>query len=397
MKFSTYIYITFFILLFSIISCKKEEKLIVKNIKTTTGILPIMVPNENEFEPLSEKFIKNKKYEIQNFVNINWPLNEMNGGFLVAKNGTIIYEKYSGNADLSIKNKITENTPLHIASVSKVLTATAILKLVEAKEIALDQKLKTILPTFPFDSITIRTLLNHRSGLKNYAYFTVDKKIWNPEKIIRNQDVLDLLANKIKTLEFPTNSKFSYCNTNYALLALVIEKVTGLKYPEAMKKMIFEPLSMTNTYVFDYDKDALTATPSYKWNGAKYPMDFLDAVYGDKNIYSTPRDLLKLDLARRSKHFLNPDLIKQLYSGYSYEHLGTKNYGLGIRMIEWETGEPFYFHNGWWHGNTSSYITLGKEKVTIIALSNKFSRSTYHVKRVASLFGDYPFKVNDSI
>ena len=164
-----------------------------------------------------------------------------------------------------------------------------------------------------------------------------------------------------------------------------------------MKKMIFEPLSMTNTYVFDYDKDALTATPSYKWNGAKYPMDFLDAVYGDKNIYSTPRDLLKLDLARRSKHFLNPDLIKQLYSGYSYEHLGTKNYGLGIRMIEWETGEPFYFHNGWWHGNTSSYITLGKEKVTIIALSNKFSRSTYHVKRVASLFGDYPFKVNDSI
>ena len=397
MKFSTYIYIIFLSIQFSIISCKKEEKLIVKNIKTSTGILPIMVPNENEFEPLSDKFLKNKKYEIQHFVNLNWPLNEMNGGFLVAKNGTIIYEKYSGNADLSINNKITDNTPLHIASVSKVITATAILKLVEAKELNLDQKLKTIFPTFPFDSITIRTLLNHRSGLKNYAYFTVDKKIWNPEKILRNQDVLDLLATKIKTLEFPTDSKFSYCNTNYAILALVIEKITGLKYPEAIKKMIFEPLSMNNTYVFDYDKDALTATSSYKWNGAKYPMDFLDAVYGDKNIYSTPRDLLKLDLARRSKHFLNPDLIKQLYAGYSYEHQGTKNYGLGIRMIEWETGEPFYFHNGWWHGNTSSYITLRKEKVTIIALSNKFSRATYRVKRVASLFGDYPFKVNDSI
>ena len=397
MKFSTYIYIIFLLIQFSIISCKKEEKFIVKNIKTSSGILPIMVPNDNEFESLSDKFVKNKKYEIQHFANLNWPLNEMNGGFLVAKNGTIIYEKYSGNADFCTNNKITENTPLHIASVSKVITATAILKLVEAKEITLDQKLKTIFPTFPFDSITIRTLLNHRSGLKNYAYFTVDKKVWNPEKMLRNQDVLDLLATKIKTLDFPTDSKFSYCNTNYALLALVIEKITGLKYPEAIKKMIFEPLSMNNTYVFDYDKDVLTATPSYKWNGAKYPMDFLDAVYGDKNIYSTPRDLLKLDLARRSKHFLNPDLIKQLYAGYSYEHQGTKNYGLGIRMIEWETGEPFYFHNGWWHGNTSSYITLGKEHVTIIALSNKFSRATYRVKRVASLFGDYPFKVNDSI
>ena len=164
-----------------------------------------------------------------------------------------------------------------------------------------------------------------------------------------------------------------------------------------MKKMIFEPLDMKNTYVFDFEKDCLNATPSYKFNGTKYPMDFLDAIYGDKNVYSTPRDLLKLDLARRSKYFLNEDLNKQLYAGYSYEHKGTKNYGLGIRMVVWETGEPFYFHNGWWHGNTSSFISLGKEKVTIIALSNKFSRTTYQVKRVASIFGDYPFKVNDSI
>ncbi len=379
------------------ISCKKNDKLIVRNIKTLKGILPIMVPNDNEFEPLTEKYIRNKNYSVACFYDLNWAKIPMNGGFLVAKNGQIIYEKYNGFTDLDIKNKIDENTSLHIASVSKVITATAILKLVEAKEIDLDQKLNSILPTFPFDSITIRTLLNHRTGLKNYAYFTMDKKVWNSKIVLKNQDILEILAKKTIPLDYPTNSKFSYCNTNYALLALVIEKITGLTYADAMQKMIFEPLNMKNSYVFDFEKDCATATPSYKGNGSKYGLEFLDAVYGDKNIYSTPQDLLKFDMARRSKYFLNDDLNKQMYAGYSYESKGTKNYGLGIRMVEWPVGETFYFHNGWWHGNTSSYISLGKEKVTIIALSNKFSRTTYQVKRVASLFGDYPFKVNDSL
>ncbi len=397
MKFPTYKYILILGAIIISISCKKEEKLIVRNIKTLKGILPIMVPNDNEFEQLTEKYVHNKNYSVACFYDLNWEKTPLNGGFLVAKNGQIIYEKYAGFADLDIKNKINSDTPLHIASVSKVITATAILKLVEVKEIDLDQKLNTILPTFPYDSITIRTLLNHRTGLKNYAYFTMDKKIWNSKIILKNQDILDILAKKVIPLDYPTNTKFSYCNTNYALLALVIEKITGLTYAEAMQKMIFEPLGMKNSYVFDFEKDCATATPSYKGNGAKYGLEFLDAVYGDKNIYSTPQDLLKFDMARRSKYFLNEDLNKQMYAGYSYESKGTKNYGLGIRMVEWPVGEPFYFHNGWWHGNTSSYISLGKEKVTIIALSNKFTRTTYQVKRVASIFGDYPFKVNDSI
>ncbi|MNL75890.1 hypothetical protein D3C87_2017690 [compost metagenome] len=64
-------------------------------------------------------------------------------------------------------------------------------------------------------------------------------------------------------------------------------------------------------------------------------------------------------------------------------------------MINWETGQNFYFHNGWWHGYTSSYITLPKDKVTIIALSNKFTRQTYSVRKLSKLFGDYPFEGDD--
>jgi CubicO group peptidase (beta-lactamase class C family) len=239
-------------------------------------------------------------------------------------------------------------------------------------------------------------LLDHRTGMRNYAYFTDrDKSIWDRHNQLTNKDILDILATKDIGLESRTGTRFSYCNTNYAMLALIIEKITGLSYKEAMSEMIFKPLGMKNTYVFDDDKDRKKIVPSYKGNGVEIGFDYLDNVYGDKNIFSTARDLLKFDRARQSPDFLKPELLKQVYTGYSNERKGTKNYGLGIRMINWETGQNFYFHNGWWHGNTSSYITLMNEGVTIIALSNKMTRNTYAVRKLAPVFGDYPFNFKD--
>ena len=273
-----------------------------------------------------------------------------------------------------------------------MITATAVLKLVNAKKIDLDQKVNTILKQFPYPNVTIRTLLNHRSGMRNYAYFTDKKAIWDRHDILTNKDILTLMATKDISLEYKTDTRFGYCNTNYAILALIIEKVTGLSYKEAMRRMIFEPLGMKNTYVFDYDADKNASFPSYKANRVEIGKDYLDAVYGDKNIYSTPRDLLKFDRARNAPTFLEPELLNQIYKPYSNEHKGKNNYGLGIRMIHWETGQNCYFHNGWWHGFTSSYVTLKEENVTIIALSNKFTRSTYNVRKLSGLFGDYPFQ-----
>ena len=345
---------------------------------------------------LTAEYINSKKHEIDSFYNKNWPNNSANGSFLVAKNGQIIYEKYEGYANFRDKRLITKSTPLHIASVSKVITATAILKLANAKRIELDQKVNTILKEFPYPDVTIKTLLNHRSGMRNYAYFTDrDKTVWDRHNILTNQDILTIMATKNIGLEFKTDTRFSYCNTNYAILALIIEKITKLSYEKAMKQIIFEPLGMKNTYVFDYERDKDSAVTSYKGNKVEIGLDYLDAVYGDKNIYSTPRDLLKFDRARNSPNFLTPELEAMVYKPYSNERKGTKNYGLGIRMVNWETGQNFYFHNGWWHGNTSSYITLQKEGVTIIALSNKFTRKTYDVRKLAVLFGDYPFKLED--
>jgi len=377
-------------------SCSKQEKTEDGVIKINEKGIPVMQPLQEALPKLSAAFIKEKKYAVSMFFEKTWSEKNDNVSFLVAKNGQIIYENYMGFANKRTDEQITKDTPLHIASVSKVLTATATLMLIDANKIQLDQKVNTIIKNFPYPEVTIQTLLNHRSGMKNYAYFTYENNNWDKKVTLTNADIIKVMVDKEIPLESKSDTRFSYCNTNYAVLALIIEKVTGMKFPEAMKEMIFTPLGMTNTYVCDFKKDHENIVPSYKGNNVEIGTDYLDGVYGDKNIYSTPRDLLKFDTARFAPFFLNPELLKKVYKGYSYESKGQKNYGLGIRMVEFEHGEPFFFHNGWWHGNTSSFINLRKEKVTIITLSNKYTKKTYQSKKLASLFGDYPFKLHDN-
>ena len=120
-------------------SCNKEKKKIeLSDDQLPKNTLPKMKPLTKAEPKLNAEYINSKKQEIDSFYKINWPNNSANGSFLVAKNGQIIYEKYEGYADFRDKRVITKSTPLHIASVSKVITATAILKLVNAKRIELD-------------------------------------------------------------------------------------------------------------------------------------------------------------------------------------------------------------------------------------------------------------------
>jgi CubicO group peptidase (beta-lactamase class C family) len=381
-----------YILIILLAACKKDNNDLAnqeeQNIKDTVlHITPLNI----ELNKLTQGYKNSKKNAIQAYYNKIWPKDDLSGGFLVAKNGQILFETYGGLANRATKEEITAKTPIHIASVSKVLTAAVVLKLIDLNKLRLDQKITEILPEFPYEDITIQMLLNHRSGLPNYAYFADDRKIWD-RTVLHNQDVLNLLAKHKFNLYFKPDKKFAYCNTNYAMLALVIEKITHMKYGAAMKKIIFDPLEMKNTFVFDYDTDRQKVSLSYKGNNVQYGFDFLDAVYGDKNIYSTPRDLLKFDLATYSKKFLNPKLVKQVFKGYSYEHKGERNYGLGIRMHEWKTGEKLFYHNGWWHGNTSSYVTLKGDTVALIALSNKFSYKPYKIWKLSTQFGKYPIE-----
>jgi CubicO group peptidase (beta-lactamase class C family) len=347
-----------------------------------TSSFPIKMGN------VSDEYINEKKQKIDSFYNKNINSPYYSGGFIVVKNGRVIYEDYKGFANLKTGKKIDATTPIHLASVSKVLTATAILRLVQQDNITLDQKVTDWLPKFPYKSTTIRTLLNHRSGLQHYAKFPgLMKKNWNRKKVLTNQDIYNLLAqNKFR---LKTDTHFDYCNTNYVILALIIEKATGLNYRKAMQELIFKPLGMTNSYVFNYDTDRETASKSYRGNTI-FPWDQFDDLYGDKNIYSTPRDLVKFDMGTYSPEFIKPELLQEAYFGYSTIHVAKpiKDYGLGMRMrFLPPNNEKMIYHNGWWHGNNTSFIPVKKDTITVVCLGNKYSNRPYAtLSMVSSLF-----------
>lgn len=347
---------------------------------------------EYQFESVNLIDRANKYRLLDHFYNNFWLHKNVSGGLLIAQHGKIIYEGYSGYSDVEKRTVLNSETPLHIASITKVMTGLAILKLVENEKLKLKDHVSDYLKGFPYEEVTIEDLMNHRSGLPNYLHLSEDKNYWDKSKMMTNKDVLNILVNQKPEALAPAGKKFAYNNTNFVLLALIIEKITGLTYAEAMDYMIFKPLGMTNTFVFQFDKDADKVSKSYEYNGKEWAYDHLDATYGDKNIYSTPRDLLKMDVAMYSDKFLPKKLKEEAWKGYSYESKGVKNYGLGIRLMEWDNGNKILYHNGWWHGNNSTYVRDFQNQSVIIALGNRRNRTIYSTFRLVSLFGDYPFQ-----
>jgi len=155
-----------------------------------------------------------------------------------------------------------------------------------------------------------------------------------------------------------------------------------------MQHLFFPPLQMQNSFVFDSTRVG-SVSPSYDWRGQEIPFNFLDAVYGDKNIYSCPRDLFTWDLALNSGKLFSDSLLKEAYTPYSNERPGVRNYGLGWRMNIYPNGRRMIYHNGWWHGNNASFIRLPADSTVIIVLGNKYNRTIYHARELAAIFGAY--------
>ena len=185
--------------------------------------------------------------------------------YLLPKKGGVIFEAYHGFFNLNKKDSLTPHSAFHLASVSKTFTAMATLKLVQMGKLSLDDDLKKFFPGFPYDNITVKLLLSHRSGLPNYIYF-MEKLGWDTHKYCSNEDVLSYLIKYKPNPNSKPNTHFTYCNTNYALLGLIIEKASGESYADFLQKEFFTPLHMDDTYVFNMN-DSATAMPSYDWRG----------------------------------------------------------------------------------------------------------------------------------
>lgn len=382
-----------FVLGCSLISCKKENSAETQQ-KTT-------LPNYGNVD-LDDVF-KNKDSKLKNKDSIVsviddyykkvWEKGDLWGGFLVAKGDQILYESYRGFAQDKQQVPINDTVALHVASISKSITAMATMKLVEAGQLKLDDPLTKFFPKFPYPEVTVFTLLSQRSGLPKYEHF-IEKIQPQPaeltKKYISNQDVLNLLIRYQPELARPTNTGFMYCNTNYALLALIIEKITKTPFPEAMQQIVFRPLKMKNTYILQ-EKDMERSAKSFYQRGPRvYPYDRLDLIYGDKNVFTTPRDLLNFSKALFAENFLREDLKKMIFEPYSNEKPGVNNYGLGFRMKIFDNNEKLTYHNGWWHGTNSVFAHLLKSNVTIIAIGNKYSNRVYTSLALSGLFENFP-------
>ncbi|MGF7231604.1 serine hydrolase domain-containing protein [Arachidicoccus sp.] len=371
--------ILFAAILFFSISCgakKNKENIESDNVQISSKV------DTSIFQPLSKA--KKEYYAARAEAAYHRILgSHFNGEILIAKNGQIVYEDYKGTADFRYHTPITPHTALHLASISKTLTGMTILHLWDEGKLSLDDNIQKFFPQFPYQGITIKMLLSHRTGLPNYVYFM--EKGYPRNKYATNQDVINfMIVNKPKITSLP-NRAFQYCNTNFLILASIIEKVTHQPFPRFMKDSVFQVLGMHDTYVFSI-KDTANYNPTYQGN-RPFPMTNVDCTYGDKNIYSTVRDLLKWDRSLYLHTFIKASTLKMAFTPQSHEHKSMHNYGLAWRTyFNPLTKDSIIYHNGYWHGSNNVFMHLMQDTATIILLGNKYNPNNYNAKKISEIF-----------
>jgi CubicO group peptidase (beta-lactamase class C family) len=316
-----------------------------------------------------------------------------NGNVLVAKKGKIIYEGSFGWADYPNQHALDINSKFQLASVTKTITSTAILQLMERGKLKLNQDVRDFFPNFPYPGVTIKLLLTHRSGMMNYVYFVDD--VYRAEhrdqhKGITNQQTMDMIAQyKPATFNKP-DKRFLYNNSNFMVLGSIIEKVTGMSYADYVKQNIFIPAGMANTAVYSkavYDKIP-TFVLGHDRNSWKYSVapNFLDGPVGAYGVYSTVADLFLFDRALRAGRLLKPATQDSAYTDRNPMIRGHFNYGYGWRLFE-APGQKVVYHTGWWHGFRHIFLRDMKNDVTIVLLGNMVNGSLLHLDDLFKMTG----------
>lgn len=314
------------------------------------------------------------------------------GCVLVAQHGVVLYEEAFGWENHERKDSLTLESSFQLASVSKQFTAAAILLLVQEGKLSLQDSIRKFLPALPYVNVTIHDLLTHRAGLDKYTnicdnYYR-EKGIDPPAKFTNDSVVAMFSRLHVKPLRGP-DEKYDYSNTGFVMLATVVEKVSGMPFCMFMKKNFFAPLGMQHTWINSDGVDHPHRARGYYKSWNRWDDGFLDDVTGDKGVYASVGDLYKWDRALHEGTIISKEMQEKAFTGYSKELEGKKtwNYGYGWRTIDFPDGARAVFHNGWWHGYTSTFYRGLSDDVTIVMLCNKFNRGIYNVKPILQLLG----------
>lgn len=326
----------------------------------------------------------------------------LNGNVLIAEKGNVIYKKSFGLRDEANKLPLDENSVFELASVSKQFTAMGIVISQEKGKLKYEDKLSKFFPELGFyGDITVRQLLNHTSGLPDYM--DLMEANWDRTKIATNKDIIAQLVQYKPELLFVPGARYEYSNTGYALLASIIEKASGTTFADFLKKNIFVPLKMDNSFVYNRrlaprdiknyaygyvpDDNGKMTLPDNLMN---YNMVIaLDGIVGDGNVNSTVIDLLKWDRALYTDKLVSKKSIEAIFTPPTDI---VSNYGFGWEVEKLKDFGKIIVHNGSWPG----YITHIERHIdsdkTIIILRNN-SIPGVQIGTVRKLLYNIPLKI----
>ena len=322
---------------------------------------------------------------------------------LVRTQGQTIFERGYGVRDLRSKAKIDARTNFRLASFTKQFTAMAIMLLVHDGKLRYDQTLAELFPDFPAygKSITIRNLLNHTSGFPDYedlmdAIEKVKGPLWTPQKQIQDDEVLELLKKETKG-KFAPGTSWSYSNSGYVVLGIIVARASGKSYAKFLKQRIFAPLKMNHTVVYQKGKNEVSnrAFGHSEENDRFKETDqsSTSATLGDGGIYSNLEDLAKWDDALRNHTLLSEKEMQPALTFVKLNDGSEPHWPLEPNDDNLHPGKPVSYGFGWfldpyqghprmWHtGTTMGFRTVIErftegDGLTVIILCNRTDLDT---------------------
>ena len=335
------------------------------------------LPIDSLFLDLGKEQVALRKVKAERFFQEMHKTQGLNGVVLYAEGGQVLFEQAYGWRHLDRqRDSIRTDDQFQLASVSKMFTAEAIMLLHSQGKLDYDDDLRKYLPEFPYPGITIRNLLNHRSGLSRYE--TLADEHWRDRTVpMSNKDMLRLYVQYHPDPYNQPDVTFHYTNVNYALLANVVELVSGQPFEDFMRDQVFTPLGMTHSYI--YSLRGVTKLNTFidtevqgydltRRGANRVEDDYLNGVMGDKMMYSTVEDLYRFSLALDNGSFLPDSIQQEAFVAGSPEWKNGDNYGFGWRLSQDHPGAVFHF--GWWKGYRSFFIRDVGHTRTLIVLTN---------------------------
>jgi CubicO group peptidase (beta-lactamase class C family) len=289
----------------------------------------------------------------------------------IIKDGKLVWLSAKGFADIENNVPTTGKSVYRIASVSKVVTAVAIMQLVEQGKLKLDDDVRKYIPYFPPKKwkFTIRQLLSHTAGIRNYKS---SGEFESKEYFQSTKEAINYLAKD--SLEFEPGTRYLYTTLSYNILGAIIENVSGIPFTEYLKNNIFIPSDMKSTYP-DFQRSVIPfRTKGYDRN--KY-RQIQNAALADLSIkipggglLSTPEDLLKFSDSLLKNKLIKQASLDSMIVPIKLKDGKTVNYGLGFSFGIDESGKKFISHSGIGTGFTSSLIIYPQEKIAAVHLIN---------------------------